>query len=113
MLQLVEPPGLLPEQGVVLGVVVDSNGQAVQGALVSGGPGVDIIYPGDTEETFAAVRPDTGPKGYFFSTNAPYDTVWTADGPGSLVADGTARGGIVDNHATLVVVRLDGPVPPP
>lgn len=111
MLRLVDPPGVLPEQGVVLGVVIDSNGQAVQGATVSGSGGATVIYPGDTEDTFAAVRSDTGPKGYFFSPDAAYDTVWTADGPGSLVDDGTARGGIVDNHATLVVVRLNGAAP--
>jgi hypothetical protein len=111
MLRLVEPQAVLPEKGVVFGVVIDSNGQAVQGATVAASGGATIIYPGDTEETFPAVRQDTGPKGYFFSTDAAYDTQWTADGPGSLEDDGTARGGIIDNHATLVVVRLDGPAP--
>ncbi|MBE7449097.1 MAG: hypothetical protein HS111_09425 [Kofleriaceae bacterium] len=36
--------------------------------------------------------------------------MWQAAVPGGLTGDGEARGGLVDNHVSVVVIRLTGVV---
>ena len=97
----------LPETGTVLGIVLDSNGHPVEGATVTPGGSATVIYPDANLQT---VLTSTGPKGFFLSLDAPYTTEWDASGPNNLDDDGSARGGLVDNHVSVVVVRLTGPV---
>lgn len=97
----------LPQTGTVLGIVLDSNGHPVEGATVIASGGATVVYPDANIQT---VLTSTGPKGFFLSLDAGYETVWDATGPNNLDDDGSARGGRVDNHVSVVVVRLNGPV---
>jgi hypothetical protein len=101
-----------PTAGMVLGVVVDADGQAVSGATVSAGAGGTVIYP---DLNFVGVRPSTDAKGLFLSDDAGFETAWTATASGNRTDDGTARGGRVQDHVTVVVVRLgaSASAPPP
>lgn len=98
----------LPEPGMVLGVVVDARRQPVEGATVTVGGGATVFYPDDDVQ---GVRVDTGKKGLFVSRNAPYGAAWHATTPGGLADIGTARGGLVDDHVSVVLIELDGTVP--
>lgn len=97
----------LPETGTVLGIVLDSNGHPAEGTTVTASGGATVVYPDANLQT---VLTSTGPKGFFLSLDAPYTTAWDATGPNNLDDDGSARGGLVDNHVSVVVIRLTGPV---
>lgn len=97
----------LPEEGMVLGVVIDAAGQPVRGAVVST-TGATVVYPDDNLQTVGFAATDS--RGYFLSTDAAFDSTWRATA-GGLMSDGSTRGGLVDDHVTVVVVRLDGVVP--
>ncbi len=101
----------VPEAGMVLGVVVDAAGQPVRDAVVTTTEGATVVYPADDLLTVGFVDTDT--KGYFLSMNADYDSAWQASVPGGLMGDGSARGGLIDDHVAVVVVRLTGVVQPP
>lgn len=101
----------LPEEGMVLGVVIDAAGNPVRGAMVSTTDSATVVYPDDNLQTvgFSA----TENKGYFLSTDAGFDSSWRASVPGGLMGDGATRGGLVDDHVTVVVIKLTGVVQPP
>ncbi len=98
----------LPEEGMVIGVVVDATGQPVRGAMVSTTDGALVVYPDDNLQTVGFAGTDG--KGYFLSSDAGFESVWQAAVPGGLTGDGEARGGLVDNHVSVVVIRLTGVV---
>ena len=70
----------IPEDGLVFGVVVDSAGQPVQGATVSTTGGASVVYPDSLLQTAGFVSTDS--RGYFLSTNAPFNSTWRARGTG-------------------------------
>lgn len=100
----------VPLPGMVVGVVVDENDQPVSGAVVSTPGGATMIYPSDSLQT---AQSTTNSNGLFLSLDAGFESVWHATAPGGLRDDGSARGGLVDDHVSVVVVRLDGVLPPP
>lgn len=101
----------VPEEGIVFGVVVDAAGQPVEGAMVSTVEGATVVYPDDNLQTVGFTS--TSSKGYFLSTDAEYESLWRADAPGGLMSNGDARGGLVNDHVTVVVIQLNGVIPPP
>lgn len=94
----------VPPEGIVLGVVVDADGQPVANANVTA-DGASIVYPDDS---FVGVRSSTNSKGFFISRDAGFETEWRATGPNNTRDDGSARGGLVEFYVSVVVVRLDG-----
>lgn len=101
----------LPPEGMVFGVVIDAAGNRVPGATVSTTGTAQVVYPADNLQTVGFTS--TSSMGYFLSRDAPYESVWRANVPGGFMGDGDARGGLVDNHVTFVVIQLTGVVPPP
>lgn len=101
----------VPEEGLVFGVVVDAAGNPVQGATVATSGNATVVYPANDLRTVSFTGTDT--QGYFLSTNAPFNSTWSASVPGGLMGDGEARGGLVDFHISFVVIRLTGVVQPP
>jgi hypothetical protein len=101
----------IPEKGLVFGVVVDAAGQPVQGATVSTTGGANVVYPDALLQTVGFTSTES--RGYFLSENAPFDSTWRASVPGGIMGDGDARGGLVDFHISVVVIRLTGVVQPP
>ncbi len=97
----------IPREGLVLGVVLDANGTPVKGATVTPSQGT-VVYPDDTNRFQG---PSTNNKGFFVSLDAPYGTTWDAVGPNNVEDDDTARGGLVQFHISVVVIRLVGEVP--
>lgn len=95
-----------PIQGMVLGLVVDENNLAVANAVVTPSVGT-VAYLDATLDNFI---PDaTGTNGLFLALDTPLDTTWAAVGPGGSMADGTARGGLIADHVSIVVVRMRPP----
>lgn len=101
----------VPEEGLVFGVVVDSAGRPVQGATVSTLDNATVVYPANNLQTVGFTSTDS--RGYFLSMNARFESTWRASVPGGLMGDGDARGGLVNDHVTVVVIRLTGVVQPP
>ncbi len=96
-----------PPEGLVLGVVVDSHNNRVAGARVSVSSG-ELAYPTDD---FQHVGLDsTSASGLFLSTDAPFDAVWHGQDASGIGDDGTARGGLIGDHLTVVVIRLNTPL---
>lgn len=91
------PPG-----GLVLGFVVDQNDQPVVNAIVTPSAGT-VLYPSLTLDGWEPVS--TSASGIFVSADVPIGATWRAAAPG-LLDDGTARGGIIANHVTVVVLRV-------
>ncbi len=92
------PPG-----GLVLGFVIDRSNQPVVGATVAPTIGT-VSYPNLTLDGWQADA--TSASGIFVSTDALIGSRWPTTAPG-LVDDGTARGGGIANHVTVVVVHMD------
>jgi hypothetical protein len=101
----------VPEEGMVFGVVVDAAGQPVAGATVSTTGSASVVYPDDNLQTVGFTS--TGNRGYFLSSDAPYESIWRANVPGGLMGDGDARGGLINDHVSVVIIQLTGVVTPP
>jgi hypothetical protein len=95
----------------VFGVVVDAAGQPVAGATVSTTGSASVVYPDDNLQTVGFTS--TGNRGYFLSSDAPYESIWRANVPGGLMGDGDARGGLINDHVSVVIIQLTGVVTPP
>lgn len=97
----------LPDSGVVVGFAVDRTNQPVTGAIISPtGPGLDpvtVVYPDDTYTGLQSGG--TNRDGLFLSLDAPISTVWRAAAPGWR--DTPAFGGVIQKHATAVVLMMD------
>jgi hypothetical protein len=91
--------------------VVDAAEQPVQGATVTTTDNATIVYPANNLQTVGFTGTDT--QGYFLSSNAHYQSTWRASVPGGLMGDGEARGGLVNNHVSVVIIKLTGVIPPP
>lgn len=96
-----------PASGMVVGLVVDGVNLQVEGAVVASSPESPIHYP---SPMFPPVQRDsTSALGMFVSLDAPFESAWTATAPTGAVDDGSARGGLVTEHVSVVLVRLEPP----
>lgn len=100
----------VPTEGLVLGMVLDADGRQVAGATVTASGGATVNYPDDA---FNGVQATTNTNGFFTSRDAAFETTWSATAPGNLKDDDTARGGLVQDHVSFVVVRLEAPATSP
>lgn len=92
-----------PLEGMVLGLVVDQDNLAVPGVVVSPSLG-SVVYPDATLDD--VVVGGTGANGLFLALDTRMGTTWAAAGPDGSVGDGSARGGLIADHLTIVVVRM-------
>lgn len=102
-------PEFPSDVGLVLGIILESTGQPAVDARVRMPTGV--VYPSADFSRFDGVS--TSSTGMFLSTTAPFTTAWRAEGVGGIGDDGSARGGLLTNKLTVVVIRLNARVPGP
>ncbi|HVK78570.1 MAG TPA: hypothetical protein VM734_34965 [Kofleriaceae bacterium] len=96
-------PGFPPD-GVVIGLVLDDTDLPVAGAVVTPTPASPLHYP---EPGFPPLaRDQTSSLGMFVSLEAPFDATWQATDALGASDDGTARGGLVEGHVSVVIARI-------
>ena len=95
--------GSFPTEGLVLGLVVDADNHPVAGVAVTPSTGT-VIYPNVTLDGLEAGA--TSVNGLFLSVGTPLLTRGEAAGTDGSIADGSARGGQIAGHLTIVVVRM-------
>lgn len=99
-------PGV-PDNGIVVGIVVDHLGRAVAGATVLPSKGSIRYLNGDrtalTEDTV------TSSSGVFVSQDVPFDATWIATDTQGLAPSETPIGGLLVGAATVIVIQLQPP----
>jgi hypothetical protein len=95
---------LFPDRGMVIGLVVNGVNLQVAGAVVSPTPLSPIHYPSPLFPPVA--RASTSELGMFVSLEAPFDAWWSAFDETGAVDDASARGGLVAEHVSVVLIRL-------
>ena len=101
------------DQGLVLGIVLDSNGSPLTGLSVIGS---EPLLAGVSTPTVHYLSADgtsftgttTSANGIFASTDADFRTTWTSTLT-NMTATTTAFGGLVDGMVTIVILQF----PPP
>jgi hypothetical protein len=98
----------VPTTGLVLGLVIDHRNRPVAGARVGVTPSSTIVYPSADFER--ADLDATSATGIFLSTTAAFDSTWSAIDVSGVADDGSARGGLIGDHVSVVLVRLNEPI---
>ena len=98
----------LPPDGLVMGVVVDHRNVRVGGATVTVAPAAQIAYP--DESSNGTGQATTSSTGVFLSTDASLGSRWHGSVPNGVGDDGTATGGVIAGHVSVVIVRLNPPI---
>jgi len=93
-----------PEGGLTLGMVVDSVGRPVAGAVVSAGSGT-VEYLSEQGSSFGAGA--TASNGIFVSRDAAFGTEFSTGGAG----ESTGIGGLVTGRITVVILLASPPAP--
>jgi hypothetical protein len=100
-------PGV-PDSGLVVGMVVDVNGNPLAGATV--------VPSAGTVSFLSADRTGTDPgnvttsSGMFVSRDVPFDATWAAtDGHGNFPTETPVIGGLVVGKATVVFLQIEPP----
>jgi hypothetical protein len=96
-----------PSKGLVVGIVVDDTGNPVAGMTVSVPAGVHIRYL-DQAET-GTTTTSTSSNGIFFSTDAPFGTLFQSTANPTNVTPAVV-GGLIENRVTIVVLQFPLPV---
>jgi hypothetical protein len=105
--------GGIPDEGLVLGLVVDAENEPTAGATVEVTNGATVLYLSEDHSTVVEGATATTASGMFVSIDAPYAignqvTTWTVDGLPGVVAPG--HGGQVEAKVTVVLLQLQDPV---
>jgi len=100
-------PGV-PDQGIVVGKVVDHNGNPLAGVTVIPSAGRISFIATDGTVDPGNVTTSTG---MFVSRDVPFDATWSAsDGHGNGPSEKPVIGGLVAGKATVVFIQLEPPV---
>lgn len=94
----------LPGDGIVIGRVVDSTGQALPGVTVTAEAG-SVQYLNATRT--ALIGLETSASAYFVSTNAPYGTVFTARHSDGRIQEGAVEAGLIRDKVSVVLVHME------
>ena len=100
-------PGV-PDQGLVVGMVVDGNGIPLAGVSVTASPGTITYVSADR----MGVDPGsvTTASGMFVSRDVPFDAVWSVtDMHGNQPVEKTPIGGLVVGKATVMFLQIEAP----
>lgn len=100
-------PGV-PDQGLVVGMVVDGDGNPLAGVSVTATPGTISYLSADR----GALDPGsvTTSSGMFVSRDVPFDAVWSAtDSHGNQPLEKPVIGGLVVGKATVVFMQIEAP----
>jgi hypothetical protein len=93
-----------PITGLVLGVVVDRGNLPMAGVVVAPTLGT-VRYP--TADLSGFVVGGTSSSGMFISLDAPITTTWRATASTLAADDGSARGGVIADHVSIVVIHMN------
>ncbi len=96
-----------PEEGLVIGQVLNSQGNPVMGATVLPSKGA-IRYLNDTRDGLTEDSV-TSLSGMFVSQDVPFDATWTATDAQGLAPSVPPVGGLVVGTVTIVVIQLQPP----
>ncbi|HTJ46113.1 MAG TPA: hypothetical protein VL463_28605 [Kofleriaceae bacterium] len=98
-------PGV-PDQGLVVGMVVDANGNPLAGVQVNVlGGSVQYL---SADRTMIDPGNSTSTSGMFVSRDAPFDGTWSAtDGLGHGPSEQPIVGGLVVGKATIVYIQIE------
>lgn len=99
--------GSFPDQGLVIGRVVDHLGAPTAGVILTVGTGTVLYLNEDRSSTENQMQ--TASHGYFVSLDVPYDTQWSA-----LQLDGRRenreyRAGLIEGKLSVVEIQLEEP----
>ena len=103
-----------PEDGLVVGIVLDNLGNPLKGMNVTltppagtvGTVGIDYLSSDRTR----IVTGGTSDNGIFMSQNAPFGTTFTVDGGGPVNTIPPKLGGKVEGKVTIVVLQFTHPL---
>jgi len=96
-----------PEQGLVIGRVVDEGFSPLAGVVVTPSAG-SVLYLND-DLTVAAQGLSTN-SAFFVSTDVPYGASWTASHFDGRRHSGQPRGGLVEGKLSTIMIRMTGDV---
>jgi hypothetical protein len=99
-------PGV-PDQGLVVGIVVDHLGNPVAGASVLPSSGTVRFLTADRSDLDTGMK--TTASGMFVSRDVPFDATWTATDGQGLPPVRPPVGGLVVGKATIVFIELQAP----
>jgi hypothetical protein len=100
-------PGV-PDEGLVVGMVVDGNGNPLAGASVTPSSGAVSFLTADR----MGIDPGnvTTTSGMFVSRDVPFDATWAAtDNHGNGPTEAPVVGGLVVGKATVVFLQIEPP----
>lgn len=99
----------LPEQGLVIGRVVDHEGAALAGVRVTPvQAGVTVQYL--NSDRTAPIGVETSSSAFFVSADAPFNTRWTAQHSDGRQQDGDDfRAGLIQGNVTLLRIQMQAP----
>ncbi|MCE9571654.1 MAG: hypothetical protein K8W52_00720 [Deltaproteobacteria bacterium] len=96
-----------PDDGLVVGIVVDYLGAPVAGATVL--PSKGSVRYVNADRTMLTEDTVTSPSGMFVSQDVPFDAAWTATDAKGLAPSEPPVGGLLVGAATIVVIQLQPP----
>jgi hypothetical protein len=97
--------GTFPEKGLVLGMVLDNNGNPLSGVVVTSTAGLVEYLSADRRNILTGA---TSSSGIFVSRDAPFGSTFSAHGSVvQMVPSG--YGGLVDGKVTIVVLQFQQP----
>lgn len=100
-------PGV-PDQGLIVGIVVDHDGNPAAGASVV--PSSGSVQFLSADRTMLEPGSVTTSSGMFVSRDVPFDATWSAsDGHGDGPSETPVIGGLVVGKATVIFIQLEPP----
>ena len=103
------PLATFPDAGMVVGIVLNQQGgPAANIPVVTGDPNIHISYLAANRSGIIAGATST--NGIFMSTDAPYGTLFTANG--GTMNDPVGFGGLVAGKVNIVVLQFTQPTNP-
>lgn len=99
--------GQFPDQGLVVGRVLDASRQPLAGVSLTPETGTVQYLSADLSKVAGST---TSESGYFVSTDAPFGTRWTAYHAGTDVREqGEPRAGLVRKKVSALIVHMQTP----
>jgi hypothetical protein len=98
----------LPDDGLIIGRVVDHEGAALAGVRVD-----SVLVDADVQylnsDRTAPIGVETSSSAFFVSTDAPFNTQWTALHNDGRREDGEYRAGLIEGNVTLLLIQMEPP----
>ncbi len=93
-----------PEQGILIGRVVDEVSQPMAGVVVTPSDGTSVLYL--NEDLTVAAPGLTSDSAFFVSTEVAFGADWTAMSFGGERHKGSPRGGLIRGSVSTLIIRM-------